>query len=162
MMFELFPPTSSMLFGTFPNLGYTYAPKEARKKMTIHGYVPTDRDPETYLPIERNFETKDSGAREEYTSGMVRDTQKGKPRYDLCDKTMYTRWADLMARGAEKYGDHNWRKAEGKEELDRFKSSAERHMMYWLMGREDEDHAAAVFFNIAAAEYLKSKMKGDK
>jgi hypothetical protein len=29
------------------------------------------------------YTTKDSGKREEYKSGMRRDTQEGKPRYDL-------------------------------------------------------------------------------
>lgn len=31
----------------------------------------------------KNFETKDSGVREQFASGMVRDTQEGKPRFDL-------------------------------------------------------------------------------
>jgi hypothetical protein len=104
------------------------------------------------------FSTKDSGEREKYQNGMVRDTQKDKDRFDLCDKSMYLRWAQLMARGAEKYGDNNWRKAASKEELDRFKSSAERHFMYWLMGIDDEDHAAATWFNIVAYEVTKDKI----
>jgi len=104
------------------------------------------------------FSTKDSGEREKYENGMVRDTQKDKDRFDLCDKSMYLRWAQLMARGAEKYGDNNWRKAASKEELDRFKSSAERHFMYWLMGLEDEDHAAATWFNIVAYEVTKDRI----
>ena len=58
------------------------------------------------------FETKDSGVRSSYDSGMVRDTQEGKPRYDLVVPNavagqvhggMLKRWAELMARGADKY-----------------------------------------------------------
>lgn len=51
------------------------------------------------------FITKDSGERAEYASGMRRDTQEDKPRYDLCYMPMFTRWAELMDRGAVKYGD---------------------------------------------------------
>lgn len=101
------------------------------------------------------YETKDSGVRESFDSGMVRDTQKGKPRYDLCWKPLYKRWAELMGRGAEKYGDNNWMLAAGEAELTRFKASAERHLQQWLAGETDEDHAAAVIFNLAGAEYVR-------
>lgn len=65
----------------------------------------------------------------------------------------------LMARGAEKYGDRNWEKADGPEELSRAKASALRHMMQWVCGEEDEDHAATVLFNIMEAEYVKYLMR---
>lgn len=35
------------------------------------------------FPHNKAFETKDSGKREEFSSGMVRDTQEGKLRFDL-------------------------------------------------------------------------------
>lgn len=105
------------------------------------------------------YEVKDSGERQEYPSGMVRDTQDGKPRYCLVDRSMLTRWAAHMTKGAVKYGKENWRLAEGEEELDRFKESAFRHLVQWLDGEDDEDHAAAVFFNVAAAEMVKEKLK---
>lgn len=95
---------------------------------------------------------------------MKRDTQEGKPDFSLClaglpyEDEMLTRWAALMTRGAEKYGRRNWQLAESKEELDRFKASALRHMYQWVTGEVDEDHAAAVFFNVAAAEYTKHKL----
>lgn len=104
------------------------------------------------------YETLDSGKREEYASGMHRDTQSGKPRYDLIDPVMLKRWAELMSRGAEKYQANNWRKADSQEELDRFISSAMRHLMQWRDGETGEDHAAAVLFNIAAAEYVKGRI----
>lgn len=103
-------------------------------------------------------ETKDSGVRETFAGGMVRDTQAGKPRFDLIEQDMLWRWAALMARGAEKYGDDNWRKAIGEPELKRFKASAFRHFMQWLRGDADEDHAAAVFFNVAGYEWLGGKL----
>jgi|ERR1019366_1164511 hypothetical protein len=105
------------------------------------------------------FETKDSGTREQFDSGMVRDIQTGKPRYDLIDRNFLKRWAELMARGAEKYGEENWRQASGEAELKRFKASAIRHMYQWLDGDTTEDHAVAIAFNVAGAEMVKEKMK---
>lgn len=110
----------------------------------------------------QQYETKDSGERAEYDSGMVRDTQDGKPNFALTaplgqayEDQMLTRWAALMTRGAVKYGERNWEKANSDEEYRRFMASAYRHFMQWFFGETDEDHAAAVFFNIAAAEFVK-------
>src|SRR5580700_600336 len=94
------------------------------------------------------YVTKDSGVRQEFATGMVRDTQDDKPRYDLLDRTFLKRWAELMARGAKKYGENNWRKASTEEELQRFKASALRHMFQWLDGDTSEDHATAIAFNV--------------
>jgi dATP/dGTP diphosphohydrolase, N-terminal len=112
----------------------------------------------------REFTTKDSGVREEYASGMRRDTQEGKPRFALLlpegvpyEAQFLTRVAGLMERGAVKYGERNWEKASGEEESARFRESALRHMMQWLCGEDDEDHAAAVVFNLLAYESAKWK-----
>lgn len=113
------------------------------------------------------YETKDSGVRAEYDSGMVRDTDEGKARFELMfpvgvpyKDQFLTRFAELLARGAEKYTDRNWEKATGKEEMERFKSSAIRHLMQWAAGEEDEDHAAAVVFNLLGYETTKWKRDG--
>ncbi len=110
--------------------------------------------------------TKDSGNRQSYDSGMVRDTQAGKPTFHFLltaeqpyEDQFLTRWAQLMERGASKYGERNWEHASSKEELERFKASALRHFMQWYTGESDEDHSAATAFNIAAAEYVKWKME---
>lgn len=105
------------------------------------------------------YVTKDSGAREEYASGMVRDTQTGKPDYTLIDPEFLRRWAMLMVRGAEKYGEENWRLANSEDELKRFRKSALRHMYQWLNGETDEDHPVAVAFNLAAAEYVSARLR---
>lgn len=107
---------------------------------------------------EKKFITKDSGKRVNFSSGMRRDTDEGKPRYDLCYLPMLKRWAELMARGAQKYGERNWEKANSVQEAERFQSSAMRHFMQWMMDEQDEDHAAAIFFNVAAYEYIKNKL----
>lgn len=150
------------------------------------------------------FETKDSGKREKFASGMVRDTQEGKLRYDLAfDGPLFwalfkgttkgplaeaaSRWyvdggteraaaviqeigklegsifivveryAALMMRGAIKYAERNWMQAEGAAELARFRSSFCRHLKQYLNDEVDEDHMAAVFFNLNGAEYVREK-----
>lgn len=107
------------------------------------------------------YETKDSGRREEYASGMRRDIQEGKPRYDLIPIPLLRRLAELYARGAEKYGDNNWKLANSEEELQRFKASGLRHLYQWLSGEQDEDHAIATVWNIFAYETIKKQIKGD-
>jgi len=104
-----------------------------------------------------SFETKDSGERLVFESGMQRDTTTGKTDYALvASGPMFKRWAELLTRGAIKYERNNWMKASGDAELERFKESAFRHFIQWFYGETDEDHAAAVFFNINGAEYVQS------
>ncbi len=106
------------------------------------------------------FETKDSGERRQFDSGMMRDVDSDKILWHLtASGPMLQRWAELMTRGVPKYGEDNWLLAEGEEEYKRFRSSAYRHFMQWWKGLEpEEDHAAAVIFNIDGAEYVKAKM----
>ena len=101
------------------------------------------------------FGIKDSGERKQFESGMVRDTTEGKIDYSLVlDGPMFKRWAEHLTKGAIKYDKRNWMKATGQAELDRFRESAIRHFIAWFYGERDEDHAAAVIFNINGAEYV--------
>lgn len=113
-----------------------------------------------------SFETLDSGERQNYDSGMRRDLQDGKPNFHLImaadmpyEEQLVTRWAALMERGAIKYGNRNWELANSSEELERFKASAFRHMIQGLCGEADEDHWAAVCFNINAIVYTEWKLE---
>lgn len=110
-------------------------------------------------------EMQDSGQRTEYTDGMVREVSD-KPAFHLLlpkgipyNEQMLTRFATLLQKGAKKYSPRNWELGVGEVELERAKESAHRHMMQYLCGEEDEDHAAAVFFNLMQAEYIKYKLK---
>jgi Domain of unknown function (DUF5664)/GNL3L/Grn1 putative GTPase len=110
--------------------------------------------------------TKDSGSRAQFTTGMQRDTNVGKARFDLIvpnnipyKEQLLTRFAELMARGAVKYEERNWEKAKTQEEMNRYKDSAFRHFMQWYCDEEDEDHAVAVLFNIMGFETTKYKFK---
>lgn len=105
------------------------------------------------------YETKDSGERQQFASGMQRDVTEGKTKWHLVfSGPMLERWAKLMTRGAIKYDDNNWMKADSGDEYQRFKESAFRHFMQWYEGDEDEDHAAAIYFNVNGAEYTKGNI----
>jgi hypothetical protein len=115
------------------------------------------------------FVTKDSGAHQEYESGMRRDSQDGKPRFDLIrtkrqpyEEQMIYRYAMLLARGAEKYSARNWEEGDSEEELDRAKASLLRHTEQLVAGETDEDHAAAVWFNTQAIEYFRWRIEVKK
>lgn len=99
------------------------------------------------------YKTKDSGKRVNYDSGFQRDTGENKPRYDLIPHELLTRLAELYQRGAVKYDENNWRKAQSETEIKRFIASAWRHFIQWIRGDQDEDHAIAVIWNIIAYEW---------
>ena len=52
----------------------------------------------------------DSGERQEFSTGSVRDTRKGKGRFDLLPPKAIRRLAVHFESGAIKYGDRNWEK----------------------------------------------------
>lgn len=120
------------------------------------------------LPSNDIFIVKDSGKRKQFDSGMVRDTEENKIDYlSILDGPMFDRWAAMLTRAKIKYPDiapgiANWTLANGEEELVRFRKSAFRHFRQWMRGDRDEDHAAALFFNINGYEYVKDKLKGSK
>jgi len=125
-------------------------------------------------PGEQGFVVKDSGVREEYANGFVRDTEDGKPDlteslrllyarpdlaalisrpgFDLLPVEGLERWSDHMFKGAQKYGRDNWRQARGLVAKTRFLRSLVRHVAQYITGDRSEDHAAAVCFNVWAAE----------
>ncbi len=110
------------------------------------------------------FVIKDSGKRKSFDSGMVRDIVEGKIDFELpLNGPMFDRWAQHLTTGAIKYPDvelgvPNWTLANGQAELVRFRKSAVRHFRQWQRGDVDEDHAAAVFFNINGYEYVKARI----
>ena len=101
------------------------------------------------------FETRDSGEREEFPTGSRRDTQTGKPRYDLIGHEGLTRLAGLMERGAAKYGPSNWRLG---QPVSRYYASAFRHLIQWASGNRDEDHLSGVVFNIFGIMHIEDTL----
>lgn len=97
-----------------------------------------------------NFDLKDSGKREEFTTGSVRDTREGKGRFDLIPIPELRRLAQVYERGATKYGDDNWRKG---QPLRRYIDSGIRHLLAAAEGQEDEDHIMQAAWNCFAFAY---------
>ncbi len=115
------------------------------------------------------FEVKANGSQMVLAGGMVRSTAAGKVDFSLAaDGVMFRRWAEHLTRATQppaNYPKRNWMLAcktpETGEEalsqdrtLERYRESAFRHFMQWWSGDSDEDHAAAVFFNINGHETL--------
>lgn len=126
-----------------------------------------DNFPMSYVDVvdpfvaDDEFIVKDSGAREEYTNGFVRDSEESKHDFtrllsieglEFVPVELVERMAAHMSKGAVKYGKENWRQARGAIAKARFLRSACRHFLQWVRGDRDEDHGMAVCFNIIAYE----------
>lgn len=90
-------------------------------------------------------------------SGMNRESESDKVDYLLVrDGPMFRRWAELLTRAIPNRGRRNWMLAHGEDDLERFRRGAARHFEQWLANETDEDHAAALIFNVNGVEYLRS------
>ena len=109
---------------------------------------------------------KDSGEREYYANGFMREPDANKPAFHLLlpkgipyPEQMMTRFAVHMAKGALKYSDRNWERGIGEAELERAKAALLRHVMQYVNDELDEDHASAIWFNVMQIEYITYKLK---
>lgn len=105
------------------------------------------------------FVTLDSGKRQEFSTGAVRDTNSGKGRYDLIPPEAMRRLAGLYERGAVKYGDSNWRKGMS---VKRVMESLMRHAYDYLEGKVTEDVICAVAWNAFAVMTYEELVKKGK
>lgn len=105
---------------------------------------------------DKKFITKDSGKREDFSTGARRDVQEGKPRFDLIPTSSLRRLADLYARGAVKYGENNFEKG---MPFTRVYASLFRHLIQWREGDRTEDHLAAVAWNAFALMYYEDAIE---
>jgi hypothetical protein len=99
---------------------------------------------------------KDSGERQNFETGSVRDTRSGKGRFDLIPTYPLKRLAVHYENGAKKYGDRNWEKG---QPLMRFMDSAMRHLLAVISGETDEDHASAVLWNVMGYMHTEEGIK---
>lgn len=148
--------------------------KELKGSMCVSPEAPTpsqNLDSDAVAGTDRGSATKlkDSGKRLEFDSGMVRDIEYDKPGFHFLipkdipfDAQMLTRVARHLREGAKKYTPRNWEKGNTNEEAERARESALRHMMQWIMGEDDEDHAAATIINILFAETMQYKANQTK
>jgi hypothetical protein len=97
-----------------------------------------------------------------YESGVIRGDNTGKTDYTLAlDGPLFERWAQLLTENVESKGKRNWMNARTQEDYDRFRESFLRHALSVLRGDEDEDHAAAVVFNLNGMLYTQQNLGGD-
>lgn len=102
------------------------------------------------------FKIKDSGNRESFISGAVRDTTEGKGRYDLLPTRAIRRLAVHYENGAKKYGDDNWLKG---MPMRRMAESAMRHVFKAVEGQTDEDHFIAAAWNLLGIVEYQERIK---
>lgn len=86
----------------------------------------------------------DSGKRQSFKTGAVRDTSEGKPRVDLISPFAEERLGKWLALGASKYSPRNWEKG---MPLGRMLESLCRHVVKYKQGDTSEDHLAAIACN---------------
>lgn len=98
---------------------------------------------------------KDSGQREEFSTGAVRDSREGKGRYDLIPVIALKRVAAVYEKGASKYSARNW---ETGINQSRCYDSALRHLMQYAEGLRDEDHLAQAAFNVLAMIFTEEQV----
>jgi hypothetical protein len=94
-----------------------------------------------------SYHLPDSGKREKFESGAVRDVQEDKPRYDLIPPGPLYRLAMHYTNGAKKYGERNYEKG---MPTSRIIASLMRHVEAFRLGDKSEDHLAAVAWNAFA------------
>lgn len=88
-----------------------------------------------------------------FSTGAQRDTGAGKLRMSLMPQQELKRVMRRYLTGAEKYGENNWMKG---MPLSVYFDCAHRHLEAWWRGDDDEDHAAAVVWNMLCAMYAEA------
>lgn len=101
-------------------------------------------------------EVQDSGERTDFETGARRDRSKGKGRYDLLPFIVLERLARHYENGAGKYEDRNWEQG---IPLHSYLDSSLRHITKWCQGSDDEDHLAAVLWNVAGLIWTIDKIQ---
>jgi len=99
----------------------------------------------------KKFILKDSGKREKYDTGAVRDIREDKGRFDLITPFALLRLARVYEKGAIKYSERNWEQG---IKISRCLDSAERHINQYKMGMTDEDHLAQAAWNLFSAMHF--------
>ena len=101
------------------------------------------------------FDVKDTGQREQFNTGSKRDTGD-KERFDFISFIGMWRLSIHLAKGAKKYGDHNWEKGMPASQMI---NHAIRHIYLWLQGDDTEDHLSHSTFNLMAVVHFEETME---
>lgn len=86
----------------------------------------------------------DSGKREQFETGAVRDAAEDKPRIGLVSPFAMRRLGAWLTLGAKKYDERNWEKG---MPFSRVIDSLMRHVAAFQAGETGEDHLAAIMCN---------------
>lgn len=86
----------------------------------------------------------DSGKRQQFGTGAVRDAAEEKPRPELISPWAIIRIGNWLKLGAKKYGEGNWTKG---MPFMRVIASLIRHTISYMLGKKKEDHLAAIATN---------------
>jgi len=103
-----------------------------------------------------DYVIKDSGKRQEFETGAVRDTQENKGRFDLLPMFALMDLAKHFQAGCQKYGDRNWEKG---IPISRFVDSGMRHLTEFTVGMRDENHLIAAIWNLFCAYDTKQRIE---
>lgn len=98
----------------------------------------------------------DSGKRQEFETGAVRDSADDKPRPDLISPYANEREGAWLAAGAKKYLERNWEQG---MPISRCIASLERHVIAYKKGKRDEDHMAAIRTNAGFILHYEAMIK---
>lgn len=88
---------------------------------------------------------------------LLREDKTGKPDFTYIG-VMYDAFADVMKHltyGEKKYARLNWRNAESDQT---YRESAARHLMQFIDGQTDEDHAVAAIVNLLIIKDLQKRI----
>lgn len=88
---------------------------------------------------------KDSGERKQFSTGAVRDGQKGKGAFQLVPNWVIWLVSRIYEDGAIKYAARNWEKG---MPLSNYLKSAENHIAKLKAGMRDEPHASQAIWNL--------------
>ena len=107
------------------------------------------------------MELADSGRRHVNEAGFTREPDDDKrdlswifdtEGIELIPRELIERIAAHYAAGAQKYAPDNWRLGTDPASLARYRRSMMRHAFAWWKRENDEDHAAAVAWNLFTYE----------
>lgn len=108
--------------------------------------------------MEENSKTlfKDSGTRESFNSGAVRDGQQRKGRMDLVPSLAVWLISRIFEDGAIKYAENNWMLG---IPVKQYVKSAENHLAKYKEGMRDEPHLSMAGWNILCAIWTASMVQ---
>jgi len=134
------------------------------------GRTMMDQTAEDYRKARPETALVDSGEREVTASGFMREPDADKPDLswiftveglEIVPKELIVRIARHYHEGGKKYAPDNWKKGTDQASLARNLRSLTRHLFQWFRGEQDEDHLAAVVWNLITYEINSSKALQD-